>query len=299
MVASHVLPSGSDAENFLEQSSVQSTTGFRPKAAVVGTMLVMGIGLVAFWTSGTHNGNSVGAQSKGTTFYSILDEIPDFEPFEITPCNPFLELAAMASHDKIGKSCDETTNKCGNVVSHTCEAPGWVFCQNAVCDETPVKNGSKWVSNCHCWQQKEGGTVKNLIPSTKNSGANCVLDMGPGGPEMCEAMGKGALWSTFGVDDPAYLPGKPLKAATCEKHTLWAWCWGAPCKKVGDDIQCACPIMKSMNDAKQMLSLAGDAQCPPNVANPCEKGWTHNSMPAGTSPSEYMKSGKEALCYTE
>ena len=204
---------------------------------------------------------------------TILDDIADFKPFDITPCNP---LEADCLH------------QCGNVKGFECDAKGWVFCQNAVCDETPVKNGTMWVSKCHCWQQPDGETTKSLIPVAANSGANCVLDMGPGGADMCTAMQNGALWSTFGVGNPTYLPGKPLQAASCPPHSLWAWCWGAPCEMVDGQIICSCPIMKSMNSAAQAISLAGEAQCPPNIEDPCTKGWTHNSMPAGTSPSEYM-----------
>lgn len=210
----------------------------------------------------------------------ILDEIPDFEPFEITPCNPLFE---------------KCSNKCGNVRGVHCDSRGWVFCQNAVCDEKPVKNGTKWVSHCHCWQPSN--TDHSILPLKSNSGANCVLDVGPGGEDMCVAIAKGELWSTFGPDGND-LPGKPLKTASCPPHTLWAWCWGAPCERRSNgDVICACPIMKSMNNMAQALSLAGDAQCPPNVKDPCRKGWTHNSMPAGTSPSEYMKDGKDNECY--
>merc|ERR1719229_425665 len=57
---------------------------------------------------------------------SILDEIPDFEPFQITPCNPLLPEGDFPC-----------TNQCGTVRGFKCEGAGWVFCQNAVCDETP------------------------------------------------------------------------------------------------------------------------------------------------------------------
>jgi hypothetical protein len=275
MIESHSIVDGTDDENLLRQRPSQ----LRPKrVAVASAAFLLAIGIAAFCLSGP-----IGVQTgvHDITYATILDEIPDFKPFEITPCNPLV-------------ASSECTNKCGEVRGYKCDSPGWVFCQNAVCDEVPVKNGSAWVSNCHCWQPTN--TDSSILPVTSNSGANCVLDMGPGGQEMCEAIDNGALWSTYGPDG-TYLPGKPLKAASCAAHTIWAWCWGAPCKKEGDDVICACPIMKSMNSAAQAISLAGEEQCPPKVEDPCAKGWTHNSMPAGTSPSEFMPDAASSQCY--
>lgn len=270
------LPQSEDEESLLEQNSNQAWT--RPKKVVAGTAILAALALMVCWMAGPQQTRKV---VDGSVYASILDEIPDYKPFEITPCNPLV-------------ASGECKHKCGEVRGYECKSAGWVFCQNAVCDEKPVKNGSRWVSNCHCWQPKN--TNNSILPVRENSGANCVLGMGKGGKPMCDAIDKGELWSTYGPTG-SYLPGKPLKAAMCAAHTIWAWCWGAPCKKVGDHVHCACPLMKSMNNAPQAISLAGDAQCPPKVADPCAKGWTHNSMPAGTSPSEYMPDASSSSCY--
>ena len=99
---------------------------------------------------------------------------------------------------------------CGDIGAFPCITPaskepgggnggGWVFCINAICDNTPTVDASKYdgkpYSKCQCWQPSN--TAYSILPdSKKGGGANCVLDSGPGGEEMCKAMNAGKLIST-------------------------------------------------------------------------------------------------------
>merc|ERR1712232_863350 len=112
----------------------------------------------------------------------------------------------------------------------------------------------------------------------------------------CDAIRNGELWSTFGPKGDL-LPGKPLKTASCPAHTLWAWCWGAPCSKASGKLICDCPMMESTNDANQSLSLAGDGECPPALEDPCTTATIHNSMPAGTAPASHLPDSSANQCY--
>lgn len=206
---------------------------------------------------------------------------PGDEPFPIYPCD--------LSNTESG-TCPEDT--CSDVAAESCDAPGWVFCINAKCATAAMdpKYG-KLVSKCECWQPSN--TNFSIVPVRKNSGANCVMKSGPGGSEMCEAIKNGALISTFGPTGDMKTPLLSLQSANCAPHTLWAWCWGAPCSKVSGKLICDCPVMKSTNDANQSVSLAGKAEC---AGDPCNEG-IHNSMPAGTSPASHEKSAP-APCYS-
>jgi len=191
-------------------------------------------------------------------------------PFKIAPC--------------FGTNCPK--DSCSFVGFWPCEAAGWVFCQNAVCEE-PIESPitGRLISKCKCWQPSN--TNSSMLPMETNSGANCVMNTGAGGETMCDGIKRGELWSTFGPTGD-YLPGKPLELAVCAPHTLWAWCWGAKCHKTSNGhIICDCPVMKSTNKANQDLSLAGPLQC--QQPDPCTTG-IKNSMPAGSSPSAMLGS---------
>jgi len=201
------------------------------------------------------------------------------EPFKIAPC--------LVGHD-----CPDSG--CGTFGEIKCDSAGWVFCQNAVCDDEPVvdpKSG-RLVAKCHCWQPSN--TNLSFLPLTHNSGANCVMNAGPGGEDMCKAIANGALFSTYGPTGD-FLPGKPLETANCPPQTKWAWCWGAPCERDDKgDIICSCPMMISTNSANQTLSLV-PSECPSEAGadtNPCE-GSIHNSMPAGLASSDVNPNGKK------
>jgi hypothetical protein len=161
--------------------------------------------------------------------------------------------------------------------SSTCDAPGWVYCQDAQCSEPKMKHGVL-VAECLCWAPPN--TNKSSLPEASNAGASCVLnsqnkDLGlpEGGKAMCDAMKKGALISTYGPE--GWKP--PLVAQACPAKTQWAWCWGAPCHKQDGDIICDCPMMISNNKADQYISISQQA-C--NLEeNPCT--YVHNGSPNG------------------
>ena len=190
---------------------------------------------------------------------------------------------------------------CGITDPYPCEAPGWVYCINAVCESEPTVDpllyGGKPFNKCSCWQPSN--TDLSILPLSNDGGANCVLGSGPSGKEMCAAMKGGALISTYGPDgtfrDQETKDGPTkfsLQSAMCKPHTPWAWCWGAPCVKDPESptgITCHCPYMTSTNEENQPISLAGSDQC--TTGNPCDS--IHNSMPAGTSPNQNKP------CYNE
>jgi len=192
---------------------------------------------------------------------------------------------------------------CGVTVPYECDASGWVYCINSVCeDETttdPLLYGGKPFNKCHCWQPTN--TNSSILPHGNDGGANCVLDNGPGGEEMCEAMKNGALISTYGPKGTMRDPDTDLfelEAAICEPHTPWAWCWGAPCVEDPDSptgITCHCPLMTSTNDDEQILYLAGESQCSGAHGSPCDS--VHNSEPAGMVTGAMLKD--ITPCYTE
>jgi len=191
------------------------------------------------------------------------------KPVDIAPCEP-------------GQDCP--AGSCGQVApGHPCEAPGWVFCLDAVCDEPSAdRKTGKLISKCKCWQPTN--TNSSVLPAASNSGANCVMGTGPGGNQMCEAIKGGALISTWGPTGN-FLPGKKPRMAICRPHTPWSWCWGAPCQREANgDITCDCPMMVSTNDDDQSLFLI-PSECPsdsnPDV-NPCTMG-VYNSNPAGSN----------------
>ena len=101
------------------------------------------------------------------------------------------------------------SGSCGDIAGFPCVTPastapdggnggGWVFCINAICDNTPTvdeKYGGKPYAKCQCWQPSN--TPDSILPdSKKGGGANCVLGSGPGGQAMCDAMNAGKLIST-------------------------------------------------------------------------------------------------------
>merc|ERR1712194_637793 len=91
----------------------------------------------------------------------------------------------------------------------------------------------------------------------------------PGGETMCDEMKAGKLWSMYGPKG-SFLPGLPLFSATCEPHTPWVWCWGAPCERnEAGDVVCKCPLMITTNDKPQGVSLPGDSLC---TEDPCSGG---------------------------
>jgi len=170
-----------------------------------------------------------------------------------------------------------------------CFAP-WVYCTDARCDDTPVVKDGILVAECLCWMPKN--TNQSIIPK-ETSGAACVANaVNPGseafgvtgGEAMCEAMKNGALISTYGE-----LGTKPpARAVKCAPKTPWAWCWGAPCKKVtGGRIICDCPVIVSNYDVDQYVSVTKDvcAQEQYLEEEPCSL--IHNGSPAGGSPMKY------------
>jgi hypothetical protein len=95
---------------------------------------------------------------------------------------------------------------CGLVLGaeELCDAPGWVYCINALCADQPTsdadKYGGKPFVECQCWQQAvdDPATDKSILPPAELGGANCALGSGPGGADMCNDIRNGALISTYG-----------------------------------------------------------------------------------------------------
>jgi len=165
-----------------------------------------------------------------------------------------------------------------------CDTPNWVYCRNAKCSEEVKQDpdSGAWYSECACWQQtSDNGKARqnlSIIPEDSTQGANCVMGKQPGGKEMCDQMKAGKLHSSFGPEG-SFLPGLPLASASCEPHTPWLWCWGAPCERnEAGDVVCKCPLMISMNDVPQEHSLPGESLC---TENPCSH--LLNSSPAGSN----------------
>jgi len=166
---------------------------------------------------------------------------------------------------------------CSGGTSYMCDAPGWVYCQDAPCSEPVVKNGVL-VSECLCWAPPD--TNVSYAPVAENAGASCAMNhqnpklkLPSGGKEMCDAMKKGALVSTYGPK--GWKP--PLVFNKCPAKTKWAWCWGAPCNEKDGDIICDCPMMISDNDDDQFISIS-QSEC--NLEeDPCS--YVHNGSPNG------------------
>jgi len=162
-----------------------------------------------------------------------------------------------------------------------CEAPGWVYCQDARCSEPVLNENGILVAKCFCYQPPNVTT--SIIPKGSNAGASCVMNqldprlkLPAGGTAMCNAIKNGALISTYGPE--AWKP--PLVVAKCPARTPWAWCWGAPCTKdpVKDTVVCDCPMMISATNDDQYLSLSVDV-C--NEEGPHACTMVHNSSPPG------------------
>merc|ERR1719343_442229 len=188
---------------------------------------------------------------------------------------------------------DVDDGPCSGGTSYTCDAEGWVYCQDATCSEPVVKNGVL-VSECLCWAPPSNNNT-SYAPVSENAGASCVMNhqnpslkLPSGGKEMCDAMKNGALVSTYGPN--GWKP--PLVFNKCPAKTPWAWCWGAPCTKKDGDIICDCPMMISNNDDDQFISIS-QSQC--NLeSDPCS--FVHNGSPNGKPdiqrPMFYVDPGK-------
>jgi len=197
-----------------------------------------------------HAGQGVGAEQ----LQSTRDSARDGTPYEITQ----------------GGNCSDMT-------PYPCEAPGWVYCQDAVCDQEPVMVDGVLVAKCLCWAPSN--TNSSILPTTMG-GASCVantinsaLGLPQGGEEMCKAMKSGSLISTYGPT--GWKP--PLVVSECPPQTPWAWCWGAPCSMVDGDIICDCPMMISAGGDPQFLSVS--IQSCANEADTCK--YIHNGSPSG------------------
>lgn len=228
----------------------------------------------------------------GTATASTADSCKDGQ--ELDEDVALLSLGDRTLSRKIGSApgpflLDEHGTCSGDAFTdggENCFAP-WVYCTDARCDDTPVVKNGLLVAECLCWMPKN--TNESIIPKA-TSGAACVANaVTPGseafgvtgGKAMCEAMKNGALISTYGP-----LGTKPpARAVKCAPKTPWAWCWGAPCKKVkGGRIICDCPVMISNYDTDQYVSVTKDV-CKEEQhleEEPCSL--IHNGSPAGGSP---------------
>jgi len=164
--------------------------------------------------------------------------------------------------------------------STTCDAAGWVYCQDAEC-AAPITKHGVLVSECSCWQP--AGVTESVLPN-ENAGAACVmnaqnssLNLPSTGAAMCEAMKGGALFSTWGPE--GWKP--PLVIGECPARTAWAWCWGAPCESRDGDVICDCPVMISDNDQPQLLSLSQFECNKENAGGQSACGFMHNGSPNG------------------
>lgn len=193
---------------------------------------------------------------------------------------------------------------CGILDVYPCEAEGWVFCFNAVCEDDPIsdpaKYGGKPFNRCQCWQPTS--TNSSILPIGR-AGTNCVLDLPDfprGGKPMCDAMKAGTLISTSSrYGTPRDYPSMQYKAETaiCLPKTPFTLCWGAPCYKTSESptgIFCDCSYQFTDNEADQQISLPGPSECIGAPVNPCQ--YTHASMAAGLSPNGALNGGS---CYTE
>ena len=185
-----------------------------------------------------------------------------------------------------GKQVNPDHAKCVGIESMTpdvCVAP-WVFCIDAVCDETPTMVDGVAVSKCKCWEQKSSYSILPL----STGGAPCVMGY-EGGKQMCDDMKNGQLISTFRSQNTSFLP--PSSRAVCPSGTQFAYCWGAKCSKVKnektgeEEVICDCPILTGNGDV-----TIEAAQC--DSKDPCSG--IHNSNPPGLVSSHTMK---QSACY--
>jgi len=264
MAPLEALAQSTDDESLALVASHQSPTASRVKA-FVGLAVFAGIGLTTAFASSTGKRPSSNVLEHVKSTVMLVEADTPQNPSDVQECDPLSE---------------DCSASCGDMTPGKCDAPGWVFCQNAICDEKVHFRQGVEVAKCNCWQPTN--TNESILPATEHGGGSCVLGNGMTGTEMCEAMKAGALFSTYGPKGD-FLPGKPMRNVECPAHNLWAWCWGAPCEKDAEGkVVCDCPIMRSTNNASQVINVAGDAQC---IGDPCTKGWTHNAGPAGTVES--------------
>jgi hypothetical protein len=167
-----------------------------------------------------------------------------------------------------------------SMIPEVCDAP-WIFCIDAVCEDTPTMVDGIAVSKCKCWEQKKS---HSFIPA-KDQGAACVMGY-EGGKSMCDDMQTGSLVSSYWLkpedghmvpNNSSFLP--PSARAVCPAGTQFAYCWGAKCNKVKnektgeEDVICDCPIMTGNGDVTVEAATCTAGQ------DPC--AGIHNSNPPG------------------
>jgi hypothetical protein len=193
----------------------------------------------------------------------------------------YLSSQAEQSEISLGTKINLDHQKCvsaESMVPDVCVAP-WVFCIDAICDDTPTMVDGVAVSKCKCWEQKSSYSILPL----STGGAPCVMGY-EGGSKMCDDMQNGQLISTFRSQNTSYLPAS--SRAVCPSKTKFAYCWGAKCNKVKnektgeDEVICDCPIMEGNGDV-----TIEAAQCHTN--DPCSG--IHNSNPPGLVSPHTMK----------
>jgi len=198
----------------------------------------------------------------------------------------FLSSPAEKADLAYGAKVNPEHEKCVNaesMVPDVCVAP-WVFCIDAVCDDTPTMVDGVAVSKCKCWEQESSYSILPL----STGGAPCVMGY-EGGKTMCDDMKDGQLISTFRSQNTSYLP--PSSRAVCSAGTQFAYCWGAKCNKVKnaktgeEEVICDCPIMTGNGDV-----TIEAAQC--GSEDPCNG--IHNSNPPGLVSSHTMA---QPACY--
>jgi len=135
---------------------------------------------------------------------------------------------------------------CNTTEFVTCENVSGVTCDTAECDSRVIDG----VAKCHCWKQAVGQS--NVSP---NGGAQCFLESGIDGPEICDRMANGELWSTY---FPVHtLPAPDAALLECPAGTPFAVCSGAKCEPDPADARkaiCDCPVVTSTLDT-QYLSV--------------------------------------------
>jgi hypothetical protein len=131
--------------------------------------------------------------------------------------------------------------------------------------------------------------IKALCNAPSGTGAgqkvDCVCDVVNGwsmGPGSCDTRSK-SLVSTY-----SNLYNESNKTLFCEnKDTVWAWCYGAPCKADPNDPKkaiCSCPVKTS-----PMKTLGGN--CEPAS---CSKVWSAaNPVADAFANDHFYKVGKE------
>jgi len=169
-----------------------------------------------------------------------------------------------------------------------CFAP-WVYCTDARCDDKTFVKDGVLVAQCYCWMPSN--TNQSIIPK-ETSGAACVSNqISPGsypfalgGDKMCDEMKNGALISTYGPMGTK----PPAVAVKCAPKTPWAWCWGAPCKRVDGKIICDCPVMTSDYDTPQYVSIEREVCEQEDFLEEEACNRMHNGSPAGGAPMKKL-----------